>query len=176
MIKTIALVAVAALAALLLYAATRPDTFRVQRSARILASADKIHPLINELSRFNTWNPYARKDPNMKGSYRGPTSGPGAGYDFEGNKEVGKGSIQIVESARPTRVTMKLDMIEPFEGHNTVEFTLAPRGDATEVTWAMHGASPFVARLMGLFFDMDGMIGNDFEAGLANLKAVAERP
>ena len=69
---------------------------------------------------------------------------------------------------------MKLDMIEPFEGHNIVEFTLAPRGDATDVTWAMHGPSPFMAKLVGLFMNMDAMIGRDFEAGLANLKSRAE--
>jgi len=179
MIKTIALgialLAGVAIAALLLYAATRPDTFSVRRTASIKAPAEKIHPLINDLRRFNTWNPYDKKDPNIKGSYRGPLSGPGAGYDFEGNKDVGKGSIQIVDSASPTKVTMKLDMLEPFEGHNVVEFTLAPRGDATEVTWAMHGPSPFIGKVMGVIFDMDRMIGRDFEAGLANLRAVAER-
>jgi hypothetical protein len=175
MFKTIALFAVVALGILLIYAATRPDTLRVQRSASIRAPAEKIHPLINDLQRFNTWNPYEKKDPNLKGSYRGPASGPGAGYDFEGSKEVGKGSIEIAESSAPTKVTMKLDMIEPFEGHNVVEFTLTPRGDSTDVTWAMQGPSPFMAKLMGVFINMDRMIGRDFEAGLANLKSVAER-
>lgn len=175
MIKTIATALAIALGVLLLYAATRPDTFRVQRSASIRASAEKIHPLINDMRRFNSWNPYNKKDPHVKGSYRGPAAGPGAGYDFEGNKDVGKGSIQIVDPVTPNRVSMKLDMIEPFEGHNRVEFTLAPRGDSTEVTWAIHGPSPFMAKLMGIFFDMDRMIGRDFEAGLADLKAAAER-
>ena len=175
MIKTLALIAVAAIGALLIFAATRPDTFRVQRSASIKAAPDKLYPLINDLRQFNTWNPYEKKDPAIKGSYRGPASGPGAGYDFQGNKDVGKGSIEIVESSPPGKVTMKLDMLEPFEGHNVVEFSLAPRGEATEVTWAMHGPSPFVARLVGVFVNMDRMIGRDFEAGLANLKVRAER-
>lgn len=172
----VALVAVVALGALSLYAASRPDTFAVKRSATIAASADKIHPLINDLHRFNTWNPYERKDPQMRGTYRGRPSGPGAGYDFAGNNEVGSGSIEITES-QAHRVAMKLDMYEPFEAHNFVEFTLQPRGaTATEVTWAMHGPANFISKLMGLVFDMDKMIGRDFEAGLANLKAVAERP
>jgi hypothetical protein len=176
MIKTIAIVLVVAIGALLIYAATRPDTFRVQRSASVRASADKIHPLINDLHQFNTWNPYEKKDPNIRGSYRGPQAGPGAGYDFQGNKDVGRGSIEIVDSAAPDKVTMKLDMIEPFEGHNIVEFTLAPRGDTTEVTWSMHGPSPFLSKLVGIFLNMDKMIGRDFEAGLDTLKTVAERP
>ena len=174
MIKTIALLSVAAVGALLLFAATRPDTFRVQRSASIKAPPERIFPLINDLHQFNSWNPYNKKDPAMRGAYRGPASGPGAGFDFQGNKEVGKGSIQIVDAA-PRKVTMKLDMLEPFEGHNTIEFSLVPQGDSTEVTWAMHGPSPFIAKLVGVFMNMDRMIGRDFEAGLSDLKARAER-
>ena len=175
MIKTISLLVVAALGALLVFASTRPDTFRVQRSTSIKASADKLFPLISNLRQFNTWNPYNKKDPAMQGSYRGPANGPGAAFDFQGNKDVGKGTIEIVELTPPGKVTMKLDMLEPFKGQNIIEFTLAPRGDATEVTWAMFGPSPYLAKLMGIFFSMDTMIGRDFEAGLADLKARAER-
>lgn len=174
MIRTIAILAVAAVGALLIFAATLPDTFHVERSASIKAPPEKLHPLINDMRVFNTWNPYNLKDPNIRGEYRGPQSGPGAAYHFEGNKDVGKGSISIVETS-PARVTMKLDMLEPFEGHNVVEFVLAPQGEATQVTWAMHGPSPFMAKLVGIFMNMDRMIGRDFEAGLANLKARAER-
>lgn len=176
MIKTLAVLAMALVAVVLVAAATRPDRFSVQRSLSVRASAERIHPLIADLHQFNTWNPYEKKDPKLQGRYRGAASGPGAAYDFEGNRDVGKGSIEILGSQPPTRVTMKLDMLEPFEGHNLVEFTLVPRGDSTEVTWAMQGASPFFAKLVGLFLDMDRMIGRDFESGLANLKAVAERP
>lgn len=172
----LALLLVLAIGGLLIYAASRPKVMAVQRSALIQAPAEKIHPLINDLHRFNAWNPYEKKDPAIKGSYRGPASGPGAGDDFEGNKDVGKGSIQITSTAAPGRVTMELHMIEPMEGRNTIDFTLAPRGEATEVTWAMHGPSPFIARLAGVSFDMDRMIGRDFEAGLANLKSMDWRP
>jgi Polyketide cyclase / dehydrase and lipid transport len=174
MLKTIALLIGLAIAALLLFAATRPDTFQVQRSARIQAPAAKLFGLINDMHQFNTWNPYNRKDPTMHGTYRGPSAGPGAGYDFQGNRDVGKGSLEILAS-QPDKVTMRLDMKEPMAGQNTIEFRLVSQGDATEVTWAMHGASPFIAKLAGIFMNMDHMIGRDFEAGLANLKAQAER-
>ncbi|HEY8361047.1 MAG TPA: SRPBCC family protein [Ramlibacter sp.] len=174
MLKTFALIAVLGLAGVLLYAATRPDTFQVARSATVQASAERLYPLINDLRQFNTWNPYEKKDPNVRGEYRGPPAGPGAAYHFEGNKDVGKGSIRIVDAA-PGKVTMQLHMIEPFEGRNTVEFILQPRGGATEVTWAMNGPSPFLAKLVGVFMNMDRMIGRDFEAGLAGLKQRAER-
>ena len=175
MFKTIGLVAAAAIGALLAYAASRPDTFRVQRSIAIQAPAGKLFPMINDLRQFSAWNPYEKKDPAIRVSYRGAASGPGAGYDFEGNKEVGKGSIDIVDASAPAKVTMQLTMLEPFAGRNTVEFSLVPQGQATSVTWAMHGPSPFLGKLIGVFMDMDHMIGRDFEAGLANLKTLAER-
>lgn len=174
MFKTIFIVAGLGLAALLAYAATKPDTFTVQRSTSIKAPADKLHGLINDLHQFNTWNPYNLKDPNVKGFYRGPVAGPGAHYDFEGNKDVGKGSIEVTAS-KADAVSMRLDMIEPFEGHNQVEFTLAPGADGTQVTWAMNGPAPFMYKLAGIFMNMDEMIGRDFEAGLAKLKARAEQ-
>ncbi len=175
MIKTAAIVVAAVLGSLLIYAATRPDTFSIERSASIKAPPDQLHGLINDMRVFNTWNPYNLKDPNIRGEYQGPQAGPGAVYRFAGNKDVGKGSIEIVESVPADKVTMRLDMLEPFEGHNIVEFRLVPRGEATEVTWAMHGPSPFMAKLAGVFINMDRMIGRDFEAGLSNLKARAER-
>lgn len=174
MLKSIALIVVLAVAALLLYATTRPDTFAVQRSTVVQAGTDKLFPLVNDLHQFNTWNPYAKKDPAMQTSYRGPASGPGAAFDFSGNKNAGRGSVEVTGGQAPTRVDMVLHMIEPFEGRNQISFTLAPQGEATQVTWAMHGPSPYISKLIGIFIDMDHMIGRDFEAGLAQLKAVAE--
>jgi hypothetical protein len=175
MLKTLALLIGAVIAALLLYAVSRPDRFHVERSTTIQAPAERLHPLINDLRHFNTWNPYARKDPAMQGQYSGPAAGPGAVYDFQGNRDVGKGRIGITASSAPSSVTMQLDMFEPFEGRNVVTFSLVPEGNATRVTWAMDGPSPFVARLIGIFIDMDHMIGRDFETGLSLLKSQAER-
>jgi hypothetical protein len=173
MIKTLALAAAVALVLLLLYAATRPDSFRVVRSTTVQAPPARLHALINDLHQFNNWNPFTRKDPKMRGNYHGAAAGPGAAYDFEGGKS-GSGSIRIVDSA-PTEVAMELLMVKPMQARNQVLFTLAPRGAATEVTWAMEGASPFIGKLLGVFIDMDRMIGRDFEAGLADLKLQAER-
>jgi uncharacterized protein YndB with AHSA1/START domain len=176
MIRKIALAVVLALAALLLFAATRPDTFRVQRSATVKAPPEKVFGLINDMRAFNTWNPFNKKDPAMRGTYRGPQSGPGARFEFAGDRNVGKGSLQITGAAVPSQVTMELHMLEPFEGRNTVEFTIAPQSaGTTQVTWAMHGPSPYLSKLIGVFFNMDKMIGGDFEAGLADLKTQAEK-
>jgi hypothetical protein len=172
---TVAVLLVLALGTLLAIAATKPDTFRFERSITIAASPEKIHPLINDITRFNSWNPYNKKDPAMKSAYRGPQAGPGAAYDFDGNGNVGKGSIQIIEPSGPNTVSMKLDMLAPMEGHNLIDFKLQPQGNATQVTWAMHGPTPFIAKVMHTIFSMDKMLGRDFEAGLADLKALAER-
>ena len=177
MFKTISLLTLLVICALLAYAATRPGTFAVERSAIIAAPASKLFPLINDMRAYNTWNPYARKDPAMKGDYSGPNTGAGAVFDFHGNKDAGKGRITITGSTEPSLVSMQLDMEEPFEGHNAIDFTLAPEGDAaTRVTWSMHGPSSFLPKLLGIFINMDQMIGKDFEAGLANLKTLAEKP
>lgn len=175
MLKIIGIVVVVLVAGVLLHAANKPDTFQVQRSASIQAPPERIFALINDLRAFNTWNPYEKKDPNLKGRYSGPESGKGAGYAFEGNKEVGKGSIEILESSSPSKVTMRLSMVEPFKAQNVVEFTLAPIGGVTNVTWAMQGPAPFLAKIIHVFIDMDKMVGRDFEAGLANLKAAVEK-
>lgn len=176
MLKLIAIATVLLVGGVLIAAALRPDSFRVQRSASIQAPPEKIFPLINDLRRFNTWNPFEKKDPNLKGRYSGAESGTGAAYAFAGNRDVGRGAIEIIDSEPASEVRMRLDMLEPFEAHNVVEFTLKPQGEATRVTWAINGRAPYFAKIIHLFFDMDRMIGKDFDSGLAELKAIAESP
>ncbi|MFL5043518.1 MAG: SRPBCC family protein [Xanthobacteraceae bacterium] len=167
-------VVAAAIAAVLAYAATQPDRFEVQRSTSIRASAERIFPFINDLRTFNTWNPFDKKDPNVKGTYSGPESGKGAAYAFE-SSQAGTGRIEIADTAAPSRVTMKLSMTKPLAADNRVQFILQPQGDTTYVTWAMDGDVPFVGKLIHLFVDMDRMVGQEFANGLAELKVKAER-
>jgi uncharacterized protein YndB with AHSA1/START domain len=175
MFKTIAIVVVALIAVLLAYAATKPDTFRVERSASIKAPPEKIFALLNDFHRWDAWSPWEKKDPAMKRTFGAATSGKGAAYAWEGNGDVGQGRMEIAESAPPSRVAIKLDFLKPFETHNLVEFTLEPKGDSTSVTWAMQGPAPYISKLMQVFVNMDSMIGKDFETGLGNLKAIAEK-
>jgi uncharacterized protein YndB with AHSA1/START domain len=175
MLKTVALVLVGLVAAVLVYAATRPDTFRVRRATSIKAPPEEIFPLIDDFRSWRAWSPYERKDPAMRRAFTGAPRGKGAVYEWDGNKEVGQGRLEIVDTAPPSRVTLTLDFVRPFEAHNTVDFTLSPRGDTTEVAWELRGTNRYVSKLIGLFVDMDRMIGGDFETGLASLKAAAER-
>jgi hypothetical protein len=174
-LSIIGIVLALGVAALLVYASIRPDSFSVRRSTSIIAPPEKIFPLINDFSRWSGWSPYERKDPGMQRRFDGPAAGKGAIYAWEGNKDVGQGRMEIADAAASSRVTLKLDFVKPFEAHNKVDFTLEPKGNATEVTWTMNGPMPFVSKVISLFVDMDRMIGQDFEAGLANLKAIAEK-
>jgi hypothetical protein len=175
MAKIIALVFVGLIGGLLGYAAIQPDTFRVQRSASMNAPPEKVFARINNLQNWGTWSPWEKMDPAMKRIYSGAASGQGAVYEWEGNREVGKGRMEITETSSPSQVVIKLDFIEPFEAHNTAEFTLEGNGDSTNVSWAMYGPNPYIAKVIHLFFNMDSMVGKQFETGLANLKAVAEK-
>ena len=175
MIKKIALVIVGLIAGILLYATTRPDTFQVQRSAVIKAPPEKVFPLINDFKRWDAWSPWEKKDPAMKRTFSATTSGKGATYAWEGNREVGKGRMEITESTLPSTVALKLEFLEPFETQNAVRFTLEPKGELTQVTWTMNGPMPYISKVITIFCDMDAMIGKDFETGLGNLKAAAEK-
>ena len=175
MFKRILLVVVVLIGALLAYAATRPDTFRVERAAVIKAPPAKVFALIDDFHQWAGWSPWEKLDPSMKRSHSGAASGKGAVYAWEGNGDVGAGRMEILETTAPSRVLIRLDFIKPFEARNTAEYTLRPEGEATRVTWAMYGPAPFVSKLMQVFVSMDKMIGTDFEQGLANLKALAER-
>lgn len=175
MLKTIAIVIVVAIAAILGYATLRPDDFRVQRSITIKAPPEKIFALIDDFHAWGSWSPFEKLDPGMKRSFSGAASGKGAAYAWDSSGKAGAGSMEIKESTPPSKVLIKLDFTKPLEGHNTAEFSIDTQGDSSKVTWAMYGPSPYVAKVMGIFFSMDNMIGKDFESGLATLKSVAEK-
>jgi len=174
MIESIVITVVVLLAALLIYAATRPDTFRVERSTTIKAPAEKIFPLINDFREWEPWSPWEKVDPAVKRSYSGAANGQGAIYEWNGTKDIGQGRMEIIESSPTSKVIIKIDFIKPFEAHNTIEFTLVTHGDATIVTQAMYGPCSYISKLMGIFFSMDKMVGQKYEEGLANLKALSE--
>jgi uncharacterized protein YndB with AHSA1/START domain len=169
-------IVVVAVAGVLVAAAMQPDSFRVARSLAIKAPAERIYPLIADFHNWSAWSPYEKLDPDMKREIAGAPSGVGATYAWQGNDQAGAGRMEIVEADAPQKLDIALDFTKPMEAHNTAIFTLAPEGDGTLVTWAMQGESPFLFKVMCLFFDADAMIGKDFEAGLANLKKAAEAP
>jgi carbon monoxide dehydrogenase subunit G len=168
-ITIIAIVLAALIAGFLILAAMRPNTFRVQRSIDIKAPPEKVFPLIDD---YKHW---ASMDPAMKRTFSGAPNGKGAVYEWDGNKNIGRGRMEIIDTTPPSSVVIKLDFFSPFEAHNVAEFSMQPKGNATNVTWAMQGPLPYMAKIMHMLFSMDRMVGGQFEQGLANMKAVAEK-
>jgi hypothetical protein len=170
----VAVVVALAVVAVLILAAIKPDTFGVQRAIDIKAPPEKIFPLIDDFHRWGGWSPWENRDPAMQRNFSGSPSGKGAVYGWQGNKNVGSGRMEITEAAVPNRIVIKLDFLAPFEAHNTAEFNVLPQGDRTRVTWRMYGPCSFMMKVMHVFMNMDKMVGKDFEAGLASMKALAE--
>jgi carbon monoxide dehydrogenase subunit G len=175
MFKKIAIVMVVLIAGVLGFAMTKPDSFKVQRTTKIKAPPDKIFPLINDFNNWGSWSPWENVDPAMKRTHSGAATGKGAVYEWDGNSKVGKGRMEITDVSAPSKVTIKLDFLKPMEGHDTAEFTLAPEGDSTNVTWAMRGPAPFISKVMQVFISMDSLLGKEFDTGLANMKSAAEK-
>ena len=174
MIKTIVIIVVVVLAGILGYAATLPDTFRVERTISIKAPPEKIFARINDFHEWGNWSPYEKLDPAMKRTFSGAASGKGAAYAWDGSDKVGAGRMEISDTS-PSKTLIKLDFTKPFKSSNVAEFSVDTQGDSSNVTWAMYGPAPYVSKVMGLFFNMDSMIGKDFESGLANLKTAVEK-
>jgi uncharacterized protein YndB with AHSA1/START domain len=175
MLYTILIVVGILLAAILGFAATKPGAFRVERAKSIQAAPERIFDLINDFHRWDSWSPWEKLDPTMKKTFSGAVSGKGAVYEWAGNSKAGQGRMEITDTSPSSKVTIKLDFIKPFEGHNIAEFTLDAQGGSTNVTWAMFGPQAYMAKVMSVFVSMDSMIGKDFEAGLNNMKAIAEK-
>jgi len=162
------------LIALVIVVAMQPSEFRVVRTATMSAPAPVVFAQVNDFHNWEAWSPWAKLDPAMKKTYEGAPAGTGATYTWAGNDQVGEGRTTITESRPSDLIKMKLEFVKPFAATNTVEFTFKPEGDQTAVTWSMAGKNNFMGKAVGLFMNMDKMVGGDFEKGLASLKAVTE--
>lgn len=160
---------------LFIIAARRPDEFAVRRSADIRAPADKVFSLINDFREWPKWSPWEKLDPNLKRTLSGAEAGRGSVYEWQGDKRVGAGRMEILDSVPHSRINIKLSFLKPFRAENRTTFTITPVDGASRVLWEMTGTNNFMFKLMGLVMNMDKMVGADFEKGLAAMKAEAER-
>jgi len=178
MLKTILLVIVGivVLGAIVLavLVGRQPDSFRIVRSAVIEAPPERVSAFLNDFHEWTHWSPWEHRDPNLKRTYDGPASGPGATYHWVGNSDVGEGRMTIVDSKPGESVTIKLEFMKPFAATNETVFTLTPAPQGTQLEWAMTGENALMGKVFGLMMDMDKMVGGDFETGLANLNKAAK--
>lgn len=175
MITRVVLIGLAAVGVVLgVVVARQPARFRVARSATIAASPAHVFAQVNDLRAWEAWSPWLKADPEARTAYEGPRAGTGAVFRWSGNRDVGEGQMTITESRPYDRIEFRLDFARPFASTSTAEFTFAPDGERTVVTWAMAGEKNLVARALHLVIDMDRMIGGKFDEGLAQMKALAE--
>ncbi len=165
-----------AIVVVLTIAATKPDTFHLQRSTEINAPAAAIYANLSDFHRWQAWSPWEKLDPAMKRSFSGAEHGLGAVYAWDGNGKAGAGRMEVKEVNEANHLKIALDFMRPIKASNTVDFILSPHGSGTKVIWAMQGPLPYVAKIMHAFMNMEKMVGPDFEKGLSNLKALSEKP
>ncbi len=175
MVLKIVVALVVVVVGVLAFAATRPDTFAIQRSIVVHAPPEKVFALIDDFHNWPRWAPQDREDATMRRSYSGPASGTGAVSDWQSNGSAGAGRMTITGSAAPQKLTIQTEFIKPFKATNVNEFVLAPANGQTTVTWSMHGSNLYMMKVMSVFLNMDRMMGRHFESGLASLKAEAEK-
>lgn len=175
MIKQLLLVVLGIVAIIAIRALFIPGSFRVERSLMVKATPEAIFPLLNDFQQFGRWSPWEKLDPAMERQISTPSAGPGAVYEWRGNSKAGAGRMEILQQDPSKSVRVKLDFLQPFESHNTTDYTLTPVGDSTRVSWAMYGPSTFPSKVMQVFVSMDKMIGGDFDRGLAAIKSIAEQ-
>ena len=158
----------------LIIVAMQPSSYRVARSLVIAAPPDAVFPHMNELEKWEAWNPWGKADRNIKLTYGGPASGVGASYSWAGNNEVGEGQTTIIESRPGESVKYKLEWTKPMSASSEMEFTFKPQGNQTALTVNVTGEKNFMAKAFCLFMSMDKMIGGKFEQAFVDLKAIAE--
>ena len=154
--------------------ALQSSEFRVVRSAILSAPAQALFALVNDFHRWEAWSPWEKLDPALERSYDGAPAGVGAVYSWVGNNQVGEGRMTILESHPNDLIRIKLEFLKPFAATHTADFTFKPEGDRTRVTWNMFGEKNFLSKAIGLFMNMDKMIGDNFEQGLAQLESAAK--
>jgi len=167
-------VLVAAIAVFLIVVAMQPADYRIERSIKIDAPAEVVYAQVSDFHNWEAWSPWAKLDPDAKNAFDGADAGKGAIFTWSGNDKVGEGRMEILESAPNSLVRIKLDFKKPMEDTCTTEFKLKSEGEQTAVTWTMSGHNNFVGKMFCMFMDMDKMVGDDFEKGLAQIKAVAK--
>lgn len=154
--------------------AFQPEDFKITRSQQIIAPPFVVFAKVNVLASWQEWSPWAKLDPNVKNTYEGPEFGEGAIFQWAGNNDVGEGRMTITESRSNELVKIKLEFLKPFQTTNDTEFLFVTDGTVSTVTWSMSGKRSFMEKAFNLIFNMESIVGADFEKGLANMKTSAE--
>ena len=150
--------------------------YTVERTRTIQAPVERVYPLIADFHQWTRWSPWEDLDPDLHRAYSGADAGVGAVYAWSGNRKAGAGRMEIVKAEDDRMVEIDLRFEKPFKSQNSSTFVLEPVGETTSVTWRMTGPRPLLMRLTQKFFDMDRLVGKDFDKGLDKMALVAPAP
>lgn len=164
--------------AFLVYVAVQPTYVVIEREVVIAAPPEVVYAHIEDLRQWDAWSPWAKLDPQALQTFEGAPKGVGAIMKWSGNDQVGSGQMTIVKAEAPKSLVLELKFIKPWEGKAKSLFVIAATDEkrtTSRVVWGMNAERGFVEKLVNVLMDVDGMIGADYEKGLAGLKAVAEK-
>ena len=176
MLLKIAIFVLVVIVTLLVIAATRPNSFRVERSITIHASPERVFSFINDLHSWEAWSGDNEGDGTVQKIFSGPASGTGAMAEWHGSSRTGAAKMIITESVVPSKVSVNVDWTKPFEAHNLNEFTIYSQGGETKVVWSIQASNLYVMKVVGVFVNMESAFGKHMESSLKNLKRVVEKP
>lgn len=174
MLKKLLLGVAVVLVAFLGFVATRPSTFKIERSTTVSAPADVVYGLVADFHKVGTWSPFLKPDPVRQDTYAGTPATVGHSVAWASSDGSSEGKMTIVALNPPAQLQLQLDFVKPFEAVNETVFRFEPAGNGTQVTWVMSGQNGFLSKAFSVFMDMDKLVGSDFEAGLATLKNLSE--
>lgn len=168
-ISLVSVIALALIAGLFL-----EKEYKVERTLVIKTDKATVINKLKSLKEFQLWSPWAELDPGQKNTFEGTDGEVGSKQHWEGNEDVGKGTMTIT-NINESRVDYDLKFIEPFESDSKSYYIAEETDGGVKVTWGMTGANPYPMNVMTAMMDMDGMIGKDFEKGLNKLKSQLEK-
>ena len=176
MFKKVLLFLAGLIVVLAIIAGVKSPEYKISREISIIAPADKIFPHINNPKLGDVWMPWRESDPKVQIAYAGPEFGLGAKSTWTSEGSMGTGYAEIVESIDNQIVKTNLAYTKPMTMNQTAVLELKPMDQTTQVVWSVEGKNNFLFRLIGLFIDVDEIVGKDFEKGLSNLKKITESP
>ncbi len=174
MLKRVLGLIVVVIAFICLYAAFTPPGYVLSREMLVKATPEAIFPYINNSKKAQDWMPWKDSDPAAQMQYSGPDEGVGSTSSWDSTGPLGTGKAEVVESVQNKVVKTQLTYTRPMTMSQLAEIALTPTLDGTVVRWSVSGQSPFLCRVVGIFMNMDKMIGGEFEKGLKKLKLTLE--
>ncbi|MCA9545945.1 MAG: SRPBCC family protein [Myxococcales bacterium] len=148
--------------------------FEIERSIDLKSAPADVFAVVSDLSRFESWSPWAKADPGAKIEVTTPPNAVGTVYRWHG-KRSGQGSMTITDLTAPKHIELDLVFTAPFKARNTVVWAFHPESNGgTRFVWTMRGERGLGMRIMSALMRMDRMLERQFDEGLGYLQAIVD--